>query len=223
MRIDLNEVSRRLGKAIPEPYRRFIESCEASRYEQTLADPAEICALNLGESASDPSGPTAHGFLLYGEDGNFYLIRDSDESGALYYWSHEGRELVATASNADELFKQLAATPIPDLDAQSLALSRVEPWTQAILKPIHPHELPLAAGGMPNVTAFDYTEHINPFTGKPHRIHTPGLWVNREPMEPLLLRLSHGCLHCIDAPRPLPDQVQLLAKRLSARIFPNES
>jgi hypothetical protein len=223
MRIDLNEMSRRLGRAIPEPYRAFIESNEIGRYERTLADPAEICALNLGESTVDPSGPATRGFVLYGEDGNFYLIRDGDESGALRYWSHETRELVATASDAHELIQQLAATPIPDLDAESLALSRVEPWTQSILNPIRPHELHAAVEGIPNVTAFEYTEHINPFTGEPFKLHTPGLWVNREPMEPLILKLTDGRLHCIDAPRPLPDQVQLLAKRLSARVFPDDS
>ena len=50
-----------------------------------------------------------------------------------------------------------------------LAVSRVEPWTQSILNPIHPHELPAAVDGTPNVTTFEYTEHINPFTGKPSR------------------------------------------------------
>ena len=50
-----------------------------------------------------------------------------------------------------------------------LTVSRVEPWTQSILNPIHPHELPAAVDGTPNVTTFEYTEHINPFTGKPSR------------------------------------------------------
>ena len=50
-----------------------------------------------------------------------------------------------------------------------LTESRVETWTQSILNPIHPHELPAAVDGTPNVTTFEYTEHINPFTGKPSR------------------------------------------------------
>jgi hypothetical protein len=40
---------------------------------------------------------------------------------------------------------------------------------------------------------------------------------------PLILRLVDGRLSCNDVQMPLPEQVQVLAKRLQARIFPSDS
>ena len=42
MRIDLNEMRRRLNRPIPGLYREFIESSSSNLYEGTLADPAEL-------------------------------------------------------------------------------------------------------------------------------------------------------------------------------------
>ena len=223
MRINLNEMSRRLGRTIPEGYRAFIESSPSSRYEGTLADPAEICALNLAARAMGPSGPTTYGFVLYGQDGDYFLLRDGDDSGSLHSWSHETQEIARAASDADALLHELSAIPIPDLEPQSLVLSRVERCTQSMLCPIDPHELQAAADGIPGVSVFEYTESVNPFTQEPIRFHTPGIEVAVEGGQPLILRLVDGCLSCNDLEGPVPDQVNVLANRLRARVLSSGS
>jgi hypothetical protein len=198
---------------IRELYRHFIESGPSSRHERTLADPAEICALNLAARAVGSSGPTTYGFVLYGQDGDYYLLRDGDDSGSLYSWSHETREITRSDSDANALLNVLAATPTPELEADCLVLSRVEPYTQSMLCPIDTGELSAAAEGIPNVAAFEYSEGINPFTQELIRFHTPGIAVAIEGGEPLILRLADGCLFCPEVQKPLPAQVQMLAKR----------
>lgn len=222
MHITLDEMSRRLGRSIPESYREFIES-GPSGYERTLADPAEICALNLAARAVGSSGPTTYGFVLYGQDGDYYLLSDGDDSGPLYSWSHETSEITRSDLDANALLNELAVTPTPKLDPDCLVLSRVEPYTQSMLCPIDPRELPAAAEGIPNVAAFEYSEGVNPFTQEPMRFYTPGIEVAIEGREPLILRLADGCLFCTEVQKPLPAQVTILAKRLDAHVFANES
>jgi hypothetical protein len=222
MRIDFDDMGRRLNRPIPELYREFIESGPSSRYERTLADPAEICALNLAARSVGSSGPTTYGFVLYGQDGDYYLLRDDDDSGSLYSWSHETSEIARSDSDANALLNELAATPTPKLEADCLVLSRVEPYTQSMLCPIDPRELSAAAEGIPNVAAFEYTEGINPFTQELIRFHTPGIEVAIEGREPLILRLVDGCLFCPEVQKPLPAQVPMLAKRLGAHVFAND-
>ena len=223
MRIDLNEMSRRLGRTIPEPYRKFIGSSAPRGYEGTLADPAEICALNLAVRAIGSAGPSTYGFVLCGQDADYYLLRDGDNSGTLHSWSHETQEIDRMDADANALLITLAAISIPEVEADSLVLSRVEPCTQSMLCPIEPSELPLAVDGIPGVFAFEYCETINPFTQEPLRFHTPGIEVAIEGQDPLILRLADGRLQCSGVQRPFPEQVHMLAGKLRARVLPIDS
>jgi hypothetical protein len=91
-----------------------------------------------------------------------------------------------------------------------------------MLSPIDAHELPVAADGIPNVEAFEYSETINPFTQEPIRFYTPGIKVAVEGQQPLILRLADGRLYCNEVEKLIPEQVRLLAQRLGAHIFPND-
>jgi hypothetical protein len=223
MRIDLNEMRRRLNRPIPGLYREFIESSSSNRYEGTLADPAEICSLNLAAALIGPSGPTAHGFVLYGQDGDYYVLCDGDDSGALHSWSHETSQVSRADADAKTLLNALAETPIPDVEVNSLVLSRIEPHTQSMLSPIEPHELPSAAHGVPNAIPFEHLEYVNPFTKEPFSLEVPGIELTLEGREPLILRLSDGCLYGTGIPNPLPEQVHVIARRLGAHIFARNS
>jgi hypothetical protein len=39
--------------------------------------------------AGNSLGPTAYGFVLYGLDGDYYVLCDGDDSAVLHSWSHE--------------------------------------------------------------------------------------------------------------------------------------
>jgi hypothetical protein len=222
MHIDFEEMNRRLGRPIPQLYREFIESGPSSRYEETLADLAEICALNLAARAVQPSGPTTYGFVLYGQDGDYYLLRDGDDSGSLYSWSHETRDISLVHSDAQGLLNELATTPIPTVEPDCVILSRVEPYTQSMLFPIEFSELPAAADGIPDVAAFEYSEAMHPLTNELIQFYSPGIVVAIEGREPLLLRLIDGYLLCDEIQKPLPEQVFIVAQRLSAHVLTND-
>ncbi len=220
MHIDLDEMSQRLGRPVPELYRAFIECTAAAQYQGTLADPAEICALNLAAARAVGSpGPTTYGLVLYGQDGDYYLLSDADHSGALYSWSHETSEITRSDAQAKALLEELAATRIPELDTDCVVLSRVEPCSQAMLCPIDPRELAAATEGIPNVVAFDSIEGTNPFTQEPIRLDSPGIEIAVEGCEPLVLELVDGYLLCNEVQSRLPEQLLVVAKRLGAHVF----
>src|SRR5262245_45408340 len=135
MRIDLEDMERRLIRAIPPHYRAFVADRSLSDLGPTLAAPAELAALNLEQRAEGADGPTEFGFVLYCSDGDCLLLRDGDDSGMVYEWSHETREISGREFHVSDLLKRLSSIPSGELDADdpTVVISRVAPWTRSIL------------------------------------------------------------------------------------------
>lgn len=218
MRLTLTEMAERLGHEVPTFYRDFVESIGVDAAEPTLVSPAQVCAVNLAEHTDQPSGPTTFGFLLFSEDGDSLLVRYDDGSDAVHTWSHETRDISLSKMSRQYLLKQLAATPIPQLELE-VAISRVLPWTQSILRPILFEELDPAVAGLPTVCCFEYREGVNPFTQETFRIRAPGVLIQTLNGPTYTFHLTSGGLLCSDAPRPLPPEVNFLADRLEAEVI----
>jgi hypothetical protein len=218
MQLTFTEMAECLGREVPAFYRDFVELIGLDATEQTLVSPAEVCAVNLAERTEQPSGPTTFGFLLVSEDGDSLLVRDGDASDAVYAWSHETRAISLSGVSRQCLLEQLAATPIPQLDME-VAISRVSPWTQSILRPILFEELRVAAAGLPAVHCFEYREGVNPFTQEIFRIKAPGVLIRALDGPTHVFSLTSGGLLCSEGARPLPPEVQVLADRLNAHVI----
>jgi hypothetical protein len=211
-------MAERLGQEVPTFYRDFVESVGIDAIEPTLVSPAEVCAVNLAERIEQPSGPTTFGFLLFSEDGDSFLVRHGDASDAVYTWSHETRDISLSELSRQYLLRQLAATPIPQLEME-VAISRVLPWTQSILQPILFEELSSAAGGLAAVRWFEYREGVNPFTHETFRITAPGVLIHTLNEPTHTFHLTNGGLLCSEAARPLPPEIYVLADRLKAQVI----
>jgi len=211
-------MAERLGQEVPTFYRDFVESVGIDAIEPTLVSPAEVCAVNLAERIEQPSGPTTFGFLLFSEDGDSLLVRHGDASDAVYTWSHETRDISLSELSRQYLLRQLAATPIPQLEME-VAISRVLPWTQSILRPILFEELGPAVAGLPAVRCFEYREGVNPFTQETFRIRAPGVLIHTLNEPTHTFDLTSGRLLCSEAARPLPPEINVLADRLKAQVI----
>jgi hypothetical protein len=221
MRIDLAHMEHRLGRAIPLHYREFVGTRSLEGLELTAAAPAEIAALNMEQLAAGADGPRRFGFALYSSDGDCLLVRDGDDSGMVFEWSHETRDISAREFHVSELLEKLAALPIAQIEAEdpTVVISRVTPWSQSILDPIHFSELAVAAAEVPEASCFGCLESANPFTSQPMRFEVPGLRIELPASEPILLKLEHGRLTEQVELRPIPEPLRSLARRLKAQVF----
>jgi hypothetical protein len=218
MRLTLTEMAERLGQEVPAFYREFVESLGLDAIEPTRVSPAEVCAVNLAGRADRPSGPTTFGFLQLSEDGDSWLVRHGDSSDALYVWSHETRDISLSTLSRRQVLRQLAATPIPQLETET-AVSRVLPWTQSILQPILFEELGPAVAGLPAVHCVEYREGVNPLTHETFRIRAPGVAIQTVNGPTHTFDLTRGGLLCSEPARPLPPEVAVLAERLDAQVI----
>lgn len=225
MRIDLANMERLVGRAVPSHYRAFVAGRSLEGLEFTAAAPAEIAALNLEQRAEGADGPTRFGFALYSSDGDCLLVRDGDESGKVFEWSHETRDITPREFNVSELLEKLSMLSVAEIDGEdpTVVISRVAPWSQSILDPIRVSELAAIVAGIPGASCFEYLESTNPFTCKPMRFEVPGVRIEVTSSEPLLLRLQHGRLSEQIELRPIPKLVHALARRLKAGVFANGS
>jgi len=68
VRINLDNLELRLGRAVPSLYRSFVAGRSLEDLEPTAASPAELVALNLECRADGVDGPTRFGFVLYSSE-----------------------------------------------------------------------------------------------------------------------------------------------------------
>jgi len=220
MRLTLEEVASRLGRAIPAEYESFVRIKGIDTLHASQAAPAEICARNLEERALNESGPTSLGFVLCGRgDGDSFVLPDGVTDGLALVWSHESRGLTESAVPARELLEELASTPIPEvlLESGDYVLSRVEPASQAVLDPVTPHQLQEAARALGRLEYFDELQGENPFTREPFRIKASGLALaGREAR----LDLSAGALMTRNCGVDELDLVARLADYLGCFVLP---
>lgn len=223
MRIDLANVEQLVGRAVPADYRAFVAGRSLEDLERTAAAPAEIAAINLEQRAEGADGPTRFGFALYSSDGDCLLVRDGDESGTVFEWSHETRDITPRDFHVSELLEKLSTLSIAEIDAEdpTVIISRATPWSQSILDPIHFSELVAVAAGIPGASCFEYLESTDPFTREPLRFDVPGVCIELASSQPLVLKLQHGRLSDQIEVRPVPELVCRLADRLKAGVFAN--
>jgi len=223
MQIDLAKMAKLVGRPLPSHYRTFVAGRSLDSLESTAAAPAEIAALNLEQRSAGADGPTRFGFALYSSDGDCLLVPYGDESGKVFEWSHETRDITPRDFHISELLEKLATLCVAEIDADdpTVVISRVAPWSQSILDPIHVSELAAVAAAIPGTSCFEYIESANPFTHKPIRFDVPGVSIELASSEPLLLKLQHGRLSEEIELRPIPELVRSVARHLKAGVFAN--
>ena len=219
MRMTLDDMRTRLNRPIPASYTSFLAANTDLAFHDSLASPAEICALNLNARALSGPRPTDQGFVLLCRDGDYYLIVTDDQGDHLYDWSHETAELTAVDGTPLQLLAELAACPIADDVASSgFWMCRTDYPSQAILEPITFRELQVAARGIAGAELFEAMEATNPFTQEVMRLETPGICFTDSAGDTVTLRLLEGNLLSHEEPDTVADQVALLAQALRCRI-----
>jgi len=222
VRITLEEFALRLGRPVHPDYRSFVLRKGERALESTLAEPAEICALNLAEELLNQSGPTSAGLVLWGQDGDFYVIPHDSDPGVTRLWSHETKEVSGPPLKTEEVLEKLAAMPVGGLaeDQEGYTLTRADRPSQAALSPITPLELQAAAGANPDFLYFERLETINPFTNEIVYFGIKGLAVASPAGDGARLDLAAGALitrNCLEADLA---KVKSIAERLACNVFP---
>ena len=215
MRLTLEDVSLRLGRAVHAEYASFVRLRGVDTLHESLAAPAEVCATNLNES-----GASSCGFVLCGRgDGDSFVLRYGADDGLARVWSHESQGLTDSAVRATELLEELAATPIPEVTLESgdYLLSRVIPASQAILNPVTPEELLKAAQTLAGVEYFDQLQCENPFTKELMHFSVSGLALSGREAR---LELSGGALLTRNCDPADLLHVATVAEHLGCLVFP---
>jgi hypothetical protein len=204
----------------PRRYSDFVAEVGSVKVEGTLASPAEICALNLSCRACDAPAPNDRYFLLWREDGDYWILPRDDARDAVLRWSHETHRVRATAITSRDALIRLAASfsPVPTADGECLMISRIVPYTQSMLDPIMLSQLHAAATAVIGASVHEFAEMTNPFTGEPCRIRRPGVSIRLAQGKRVFFDLSDGRLYCNNAPLETPPEVGNLAAKLSARV-----
>jgi len=221
MRTGIEELELRLGTTVPSQYRDYVTRRSRAELQSTIADPDEILALNLEHQAQGTGGPSDFGFVLYCVDGDCLLLRKSDDSGQVYEWSHESRDIKPTGVDAGSLLDRLSAQASSEIDADdpTVVISRVAPWARSILDPISFDALGNVVRDMPDVVVFDALETIHPLTHEPIRLDVLGVEI--QAADEIRMVLEHGRLIGECGARPIPDVLAQLAYRLGAKLFSN--
>jgi hypothetical protein len=217
----VEDLIQRLGiLTCPRRYSDFVAEVGGAKLEGTLASPAEICALNLSSRAREAPAPNGRYFLLFRQDGDYWILPRDDARDAVLRWSHETHRVSATTITSKGALMGLAASlsPVPVADGECLMISRVVPYTQSMLDPIVLSQLHTAAAALDGATVFEFAEVTNPFTGEPRRIRRPGVRIRLAQRKRMFFVLSDGHLYCNDAPRVTPRGVGGLAAKLAARV-----
>lgn len=219
MRITLEDMRRRLKRPIPTSYTSFLAVATGLAIHDSLASPAEICALNLNAHALSSPRPTDQGFVLLRRDGDYYLIVTDDQGDRLYDWSHETADITEVDGTPMQLLTELAALPIAQKEPGSgFEMFRTDYSSQAILDPVTFRELQVAARRIAGAELFEAMEATNPFTQEKMRIETPGIFFIDPAGEQVTLSLLEGCLYSDEEPDTVADQIALLAQALRCRI-----
>jgi hypothetical protein len=221
MRTEIEELELRLGVTLPSHYRDFVTRKSPAELRSTLAAPDEILALNLEQRAEGTGGPADFGVVLYCADADCLLLRQSDESGMIYKWSHETRDIEPTGLDVGSLLESLSTQTSSEIDADDLTvvISRVAPWARSILNPINFDALEDAARDLRDVVVFKALKAMNPFTHEPITFDVSGVEIQAP--DDMQLVLEHGRLIGECGARPVPEVLVRLARRLGATIFSN--
>jgi hypothetical protein len=220
--ITFEEFALRLGQAVHTEYRSFVLRKGERALHSTLADPAEICALNLREKALNEAGPTAAGFVLWGKDGDFYVISHESDAGVTRLWSHETREFSGPPLRTEEVLEKLAAMPVGGLSAnqEGHTLTRADRPSLAALIPVTPQDLKAVAAENADFHYFERLEGVNPFTKEMVYLGVMGLALASPEGEGARLDLVAGALvtrNCLEGDLT---KVKSVLERLSCHVFP---